>query len=444
MSQKWNLQDIRPAVAAKAPPREVSQKRPSQDIAPRPKQEREIPEVDPDLATIDVIDGRSAKKKRVIITTILAFLIVGAGFATNILLGGAEVTIHPKIKDISVQAEFSASAKPQVGELGYELLTLEATSEKQVKASGKENVSVRAEGKIFIYNAKNTSPQRLIKNTRFETKDGLIFRIKESVEVPGAAKDAKGNLVAGSIVADVFADGPGEQYNVEPTRFTVPGLKGTDQYDSVYAESTAAFTGGFEGEKYIIDEAELQTAQQALHTELRNSLLEELKTKKPAGFVVFDSAVAFAFDSLPATEYGESLATIKERARLQVPIFKESEFASFLADKTIADYTGDPVTLLNPEALTFSYQSATTSISDISTYESIDFSLKGGARVVWSFDTTALQNDLIGIPKSDANAVFSKYSAISNAQAEVRPFWSSRFPENKDDIQVTMVLEPKQ
>jgi hypothetical protein len=336
MTQKWNLQDIKPASAAKGAPREPMMRKTQTDISYRaPKIHAPETVIDPDLAMIDVIDGKSEKRKRVFITAMVACIIIGAGFFVNVMLGGADVNVYPKFKDISVQAEFTAYTKPQAGELGYELLTLEADGEKQVKATGKETVSLKAEGKMFVYNAKSPNPQRLIKNTRFESKEGLIFRIKESIEVPGATKDSKGDLVPGSVVADVYADGTGEQYNIAPARFTVPGLKGTDQYDHVYGETTTAFTGGFEGEKYMIDEGEFSTAKQALHVELRDKLLTELKEKRPAGFVVYDDAVTVSFISLPSTEYGESLATIKEQGRLQVPMFKESEFSGYLASKTI-------------------------------------------------------------------------------------------------------------
>lgn len=440
MTQKWNLQDIKPAGTMKGAPREPQVRKPQTDISYRaPKPHTMESSVDPDIAMIDVIDGKSEKRKRVVVTVIVAGIIIGAGFFVNVMLGGADVTVHPKVKDISVQAEFSAHTNPQAGELGYELLTLEETGEKQVKASGKETVSLKAEGKIFVYNAKSTSPQPLVKNTRFESKDGLIFRIKDSIIVPGATKDEKGNLVPGNVVADVYADGTGEQYNVGPGRFTVPGLKETDQYDNVYGETTTALTGGFEGEKYIIDEAEFSTAKQALHVELRDKLLAKLKESRPAGFVLYDEAVTFAFDSLPSTEYGESLATIKEKARLQVPMFKESEFSSFIADKTIPDYEGDLVSMTDPQTLKFSYTAPTTTVSDIASYTSLDFMLKGDSKVVWKFDQEKLQKDLISLKKSEAPKVFSSYPAISSAQAEIRPFWVSVFPKKPDEIKVHVV-----
>jgi hypothetical protein len=443
MAQKWNLQDIRPAGSEKQPPQTIAPVRKSQDIAPRMhREQKEVPShiIDTDIESIEVIDGNTAKRKRVVVTAITGLIILTIGFTVNIFLGGAEVKVNPRLKDVSVQAAFTSYTKPQVNELGYELLSLEAEGEKQVQAKGKETVSVRAEGKIFVYNAKSTSPQRLIKNTRFESADGLIYRIKESIEVPAVTKDAKGNTVPGSVVADVFADGTGEQYNLQPARFTVPGLKGTEQFDVVYGESTSPFTGGFEGEKYIIDEAELETAKQTLHLELRDKLLAQVAEKRPAGFVLYDDSITFTYNSLPATEYGDSLATIKESARLQVPMFNELEFAKYLAEKSIPDYTGEPVTLFDPSTLSFEYTGATTSVSDIGKYTELEFELTGTTKIVWKFDEKELQSKLAGIKKTDATKVFSDYTSISHAQAEVRPFWKTSFPKNINEIKIITEL----
>lgn len=443
MSQKWNLQDIRPAGSTKQPVRDFPDKRTRQDIAPRaPKVQAVESFDDSDLSSIDVLDGNTVKRKRVVVTSIVALVIIASAFIVNVFLGGAVVTVHPKVKDVAVQATIITQKIPQADQLGFELLTLDATGERQVKASGKEPVSVRAEGKIFVYNTKSTSPQRLIKNTRFETKDGLVYRIKESIEVPGVSKDSKGNDVPGSVVADVFADGTGEQYNIEPSRFTVPGLKGGDQYDSVYGESTTAFTGGFEGEKFIIDEQELNTAEQALQVELRDKLIARLAEEKPAGFVLYEGAVTFAYETLPSTEYGESLATIKQKARLHAPLFKESDLAMHLAKLSIPDYKGDLVTLTNPYSLTFTYTDPQTGVSDISMNTSLDITLKGTTQIVWKFDEDALKNELLGKKKIDASAVLARYSsAISSAQSELRPFWTNSFPNSPKDIKIITILE---
>lgn len=442
MAQKWNLQDIQP------PERKGVKKRrstaPTQthsDMTKRRQQEEEPQqETDPLVSSLEVVDGNRAKRKRITIAIIVGLLVVTAGFFVSTLMSGAEITIYPKFKEVNVQATFSANTSPSQDELSYELLVLEVEGERQVAATGQEQVSERSTGNIFIYNEFSENPQRLIKNTRFESPEGLIFRIQESVEVPGFTTDDEGGIIPGVITAEVFADGTGDQYNIAPTRFTIPGLRGSDQYETMYAESIDSFNGGFEGERFIIDESELETSKQSLHTELRDTLLERLETERPAGFVLFNNAVTFAFDTLPATEYGDDLATIKERARLQVPIFKEGEFANYIAENTIAGYEGGPVMVEDMGTLMFSYTDVAVATTDIATVTSLEFDLNGNAIVVWQYDEDILKNDIVGLSKTALPTVLSGYPAIERAEAVVRPFWKQSFPNKPSEIEINRVV----
>jgi len=446
MPQKWNLQDIRPANAQKsAPQRQATPRRAQGDIAPRIAQQKHYAQTpsspDPDLANIKIVNGTSVKRKRMFTTIIVTVVLIALGIFVNLLIGGAEVTVIPKSKDITVQSNFIAHTEPQIQELGFELLSLTATAEKQVQAAGREEASQQASGKIFVYNTRTNASQRLITNTRFESPGGLIYRIRDSIEVPAATTNARGDVVPGSVVADVFADAPGESYNIAPARFTVPGLRGTDQYESVYAESTVAFSGGFEGERYIIDDSELQTAQQELHIELRNSLLSQMLEKLPAGFIMYPDSVTFLFESLPSTRYGDSLATIKEQAVLNVPIFKEDEFARYLAMKSIPEYKDEPVYVLTPNNLTFEYSDPLTFTTDLRSDSEIDFVLKGATTIVWKFDEDHLKKSLQGKERNQTSAIFAQYTSFARAQAELKPFWVKTFPNDLSKITIITVLE---
>lgn len=97
----------------------------------------------------------------------------------------------------------------------------------------------RAFGVMTIYN-KQSAPQRLIKNTRFESPEGVVFRITQgSVTVP-AMKDG----APGMLSVTIFADETGAKYNIQPTTFKIPGIKGTVAYDLVYGQSAQAMVGG--------------------------------------------------------------------------------------------------------------------------------------------------------------------------------------------------------
>ena len=82
-----------------------------------------------------------------------------------------------------------------------------------------KEIERRASGKIIVFNNYSTNSQRLIARTRFETLEGKIYRIRDAVVVPGIS-DKDGRKTPGSIEVTVFADEPGEEYNIGYTDFT--------------------------------------------------------------------------------------------------------------------------------------------------------------------------------------------------------------------------------
>lgn len=434
MTQKWNLQDIRPPQQRRKRGAVISRAQNSADIQ-IPERESELVRSYPE-ERIQIQDGNKKRSFGYIIAIAVFVFVIASGFVASAFMSGAEITVYPKNRTPNVNAEFTAYQTAQPGELTYELMSLEATGERQVTASGEEEVEEQATGEIEIV---KTTPgaQRLITNTRFESPGGLIFKITESVIVPGAV-----NGTPGTIRAEVYSDGTGEEYNLAPTRFTVPGLASDRAlFESIYAESARSFTGGFSGPRFSINESELQTATQGLQIELRDTLLARLPNEKPAGFAVFDDAVSITYESLPPVQYGDDLVTIKEKATLQVPIFKADDFAEYLAAATIPGYEMEPVRIDNQDALTFQYTSATTSSSDLTAVDEIEFRLSGRPLIVWTYDSGRLKTDLMGAAKTAMPSVLSGYSAINGAEAVVRPFWQRSFPDELTKIKIIEVVE---
>lgn len=438
MSQKWNLQDIRPAEPRK-------KREPTEPLVTRPRPtevpKEEVEEIEP----VVVHDGTKKKNRSLFVALTVFFLVIGIGIIASLLMGGAEITVFPKHRAPNVNAVFEAVSTPQSeDDLTYEIMTLEAEGERQVTATGQEEVKSQAEGTIMIYNNHSKDSVRLVTNTRFESPDGLIFKIKDPAVIPGYTIDENGNKKPGVVTADVYAEEVGEQYNLEPSRFTIPGFAGEPEFENLYGESVNAFTGGFDGMKFIIDDSELQTAQQALRLELRNSLLERIDAEKPAGFVQFDGAVTFTYESLPVVEYGENLATIKEKAHMRIPLFKEEPFAKFIAKATVPGYEGEDVRIEDVSALTFSYDNATTSSSNIAAMPSISFKLEGRPTIVWEYDADKLKTDLMNKNRTALNSVLTGYPAIEHAKAVIRPFWKTTFPTDLNKIQLIETLEEQQ
>lgn len=451
MTQKWNLQDIRPAQPKKRRVRKMP-KPVTNSQQPRAREERTEDEVgrmgmqgntssalniNDDVNKIVIENGTRKNTNRLYTSIALFVLIVGGAIALSALLGKSELTIYPEHRTPNVSAEFTAYPDKRQNALSYEIMTLEAVNESQVKATGQVQIEELATGVIEIVKT-TTGAERLIKNTRFRTPDGLVFRIKESVVVPGAVKDSSGTSVPGVIQAEVFADDVGEEYNLEAGQtFDIPGFKEnnfTELYNAITARNTTAFSGGFSGPQFQINEDELSTARQEVQIALRDTLLGRIENEKPADFIAFPNAVAITYNQLPAVEYGQDLVTIREQAILQIPLFKMTDLGSFLAKETVATYGGGEVRIDDPTAIKFNYSSPTTSASVIANEPSLTFSLTGKPLLIWNYDAKALTRDLAGLPKTAINNAVTAYPGIDAAKVHITPFWQRNFPEDPEEI----------
>ncbi len=426
MEKKWNLQDIKPAERRRVPTRTLR----------RVESEESTNEEQPRAR---VASGEKKSRKGVWIGALLILGVAVIGLAIAALTGGATVTVYPKFREPTVNAVVEGKRQAGSGELAFEIMTLEAVGEREVAATGQEEVSEQATGRITVY---KTTPgsERLIKNTRFEGPGGLIFRATESVEVPGATTDAEGKTVPGSVSAEVFADQPGSQYNLAAgSRFTVPGFKegGLDElYSAIYAENAAGFTGGHVGPRFIIDDAELTTATDSLRKELIDALRGRVAGEKPAGFVLYDSAITFSHEAMPSEDVGNGRVKIKEKTILHAPMFKNEDLAAYVAGATVPGYEGEPVRIEDPTALSFEYATPYNPASP----DVISFKLLGKPRVIWTYDSEKLKADLAGGNQTSLNTVLGGYPAIERASANIRPFWRRAFPDSADEIVIKEVV----
>jgi len=439
MSQKWNLQDIRPAGQSRPKKRAtrptIDTRSESQQSQPEPVNREQSPSItvtDNTLGSIKIDDGNKTAKSKFIIAIVIFVVIVGGAAFLSGTLGKTELTIYPEFRDPNVSAEFTAFPNPTNGSLSYEIMTLEATSESQVQATGKIDVEEQATGIIEI--SKSTpGAERLIKNTRFRSPEGLIFRIQESVVVPGAV-----NNNPGTIQAEVFADEVGDAYNLAAgTTFDIPGFQEggfTALFESISASNPQPIMGGFAGPQFQIDDGELNTARQSLQIELRDQLLERVEGSRPAGTIAFKNAVAISYTRLPSVEYGQDLVTIREQAVLQIPLFREAEFGRFIASETVPTYDGGPVRVSDPSAMIFTYSSATTSSGVIANLDSLTFKLTGKPRLIWEYDGEELAINLAGLPKTAINNAITAYPGIESARVSITPFWKQTFPEDPEEI----------
>ena len=201
--------------------------------------EREIP-LDEEL------EMEKTKKSRFIFKLIISFLILillGAfGYVALNRVSTAVVNISPYKETLIVDSRLRARANTTTDGLPFEIAQLSAEESGLVIATGISSGGQYASGKITVYNNYSNAPQKLIANTRFQTSDGKVYRIKGAISVPGM----------GVLEATVYADQAGEEYNIGPADFTLPGLKGGPRFEKVFAKSKSAMFGGSSGNSRIV------------------------------------------------------------------------------------------------------------------------------------------------------------------------------------------------
>ena len=129
-------------------------------------------------------------------------------------------------------------------------------------------------------------------------ESGVLFRLEDSVSIPAG----------GSVKAEVYADVAGESGNIQPTRFSIPGLSETRQA-SVYATSAEAFTGGIYSVA-VVSQEELDMAA----TQLETALLEDAKAMLIAE--VDETFTGQSYDVEVVEKHSPSNLTLRHRASM--------------------------------------------------------------------------------------------------------------------------------
>lgn len=347
------------------------------------------------------------------------------------VFNGATVTITPKFSDINLNKSIIFDNEGK-GEVAFVIATTTLEKNRELTRSEEKKVESKAEGKIVIYNKLDTEPQRLIKNTRFESTSGKIFRINDSITVPG-----KKGTAPGSIEVTVYADSYGEDYNIPPSDFTIPGFKGTTRYAGFYARSAESMKGGSSGNVKGVSASDLSAAKDELALALTSELKAELKNVTKEGYVPIVSAITVTFtDNEKEISQGTTNSyTVKATGHLLLA--KEEDLAkAIIKTEPQSQYDDEALRLDHKDTLTFSLRDATNITKDAR----FDVLVAGTTRVVWQVDEAELRESLLGMNKDDFSKVMNGFPSVKIAEMNISPVWSGTFPKKVSKINVVEKL----
>lgn len=294
--------------------------------------------------------------------------------------------------------------------------TFEVTSDQEVEA--------QAVGRVTIINNYGKA-QSLVATTRLLTPDGLLFRLSKRVDAPAGGK----------VEVEVYADQPGKQGEIGPTKFTVPGLWEGLQ-DKIYAESYEPMTGGLK-KTAAVTQADFDRAVKELSDNLFGEALAAIKNDFGDDLEInpentIREVGGQKFSAQIGDQTGEFTAEITLRV---VAVMADRQALLLLAeDKLKADAPADKeLGGIDPRSFRYSVEryDLDNKMAEVNVY------LAGG--VALREDSLLLDKDkLAGLTKEEAEQYFAGLAEIAKAEIKFSPFWVDKIPDLQDHIKINI------
>jgi hypothetical protein len=356
----------------------------------------------------------------------------GAGIMTY-YFDSATVTIVPKYQDIDVNKTLTFSAKNGdiQTNIPFVVESSSLTKSKTLSLSESKKIESKASGRVIIYNKYDASPQKLIKNTRLESSAGKIYRITQSISVPGKSGDTPG-----SVEVTVYADSYGADYNSGLTDFTIPGFKGTPREKAFYARSKTPITGGSSGNVSLASLSDLNAAKDELALELAQSLKVEMMKIKKEGYTGLYSASEITYSDNESDVLKGITGTYEVTATGRLLFADSAKMAQTIASGDVRDYTNEPVRLGYVDTLSYTRKET----DHIASSTDLAILVQGKPRVIWLTDFDAIKELVRGKKRDEFKPLMKSLTTIVGAEISFSPMWLSTFPSNISKIAVVESL----
>ena len=347
------------------------------------------------------------------------------------------------------------------------------------ESTGKVFTGIHARCNLKVVNEK-TSPWPLVSRTRFQDSAGIVFRIREAVEVPAArfqvVRDEEGHpsreKVPGTILVSVEADELdeggniiGERGNLKAgTLFTLPGLSPFNQ-TLLTALNEKPCVGGKTDFYAVVMEDDLKAAEQKIVEVMElaaKEFLQEYVANKnlergqgsqdqQTGDVLelFDHPRAMAFEmletSFPRGIVGERTDEFSVSGKMKVRglAYERPAYYRVLEEGLASKVHPDKV------LSSIEYQSTTYTIvysdSDLDGLSRLKISVTVRGREEYNFDPRSDQGRSIidqimgyvpGKSKEQALYYIQNLEEIQTAHISIWPFWKAELPERVSSLSI--------
>ena len=250
-----------------------------------------------------------------------------------IQISKAEIEIWPKTELIDFKTELTIDVNADEIDLSYKTIPAQVFESSKVlyeefQSTGK--ILKKAEGIIRLYNSYSTKSETWREGTRFVSSEGKLFKSKDKIVVPGAElKDGK--IVPRYVDVPVIAAEAGEEYNIEPTHFSIYVFRGTPRYTKFYGESLNPITGG--GDSLQVTEQDLELAEETLVEKTKSASENDLGGKIPDDQIFLEDILETEIlEKFSLTKAGDEAKefNFKVKAKSKTLLFKEKDIKDYI------------------------------------------------------------------------------------------------------------------
>ncbi|MBN2096228.1 hypothetical protein JW752_02395 [Candidatus Peregrinibacteria bacterium] len=403
----------------------------------------------------------------ILIASVGLFMLIG-----YIALPSATVYIRPKFDNIDFTVNVILADKrknqtllrenqPHV--IASEVVSTTTKQTKIFNTASKEFDGKNATGKIKIVNTSD-DPWDLKEGTRFQTEDGLVFRIPKGVVVPPRERDEAGNASPGTLVSyteadpfDIYGEPIGGRGNIPPARFIIPGLSKYNQR-LIWGESEEAMAGGVTSYRFVVTGDDIRAAEKQIENNLILMAKEDLRTYIDEVNKLNQSRLVLLDDSrylkikLTDLRYSEDLeGSYQEKFEVFAKI--EAEGVAFDAEQLFTVLKKELSTRTHPD-MRLRENSLT---QDNITYEVIDEDeLSGQIKItativgIEEFDIdsstvagarfgTRVKEKILGLSIEEAENLVGNFSEVDAVEIKTWPLWIDKVPRVPEGIEIKVM-----
>lgn len=389
-----------------------------------------------------------------------------------IALPGATVYIKPKFDTLEYTINITLADKRKNQ-------TLLSQNQPHVIAS-EEVVTVTKQTKVFnttsklfdgvnsqgfitvINNSEDEWP--LKKETRFQTEEGLIYRINEGVLIPAKTVDDLGKETPGTFTVaveadplDVYENPVGERGNIGPSKFIIPGLSQFNQ-KLLWGESTKPMEGGITRYQRTVQAEDINAAKKQIEDNLIQMAREDLSTRieemnklNHTNLVLLDDP-KYLKTNLQELRISDDL---EGSLRDKFEVFAQIEAKGIAYDfdqlfmvlkKELKTRAHPDMQIkddsIRPDSITFESVGEdevlgqikiTATIKGIQEYV-IDSSLQAGLRF-----SDKVKEKIVGLSVEEAESYIGNLSEVDQVNIKLWPIWLSHIPRIADNIEIKLM-----